>query len=222
LPEGAYLFIEVSDTGCGMGAETLQRIFDPFFSTKFAGRGLGLASALGIIRGHSGAIKAVSEPGRGTAFTVLLPVGNCVAVRSVDTQPQVAASETKSGTVLLVDDEDAVRDIGMRLLEQAGFEVVGAADGWEAVNYYREHSDEISCVLLDLTMPRMGGEETFYELRKIRDDVMVVLSSGFSEHEVIGRFAEGGVCGFVQKPYRFEKLVAEVEAAARAGARGAQ
>ncbi len=222
LPEGAYLFIEVSDTGCGMDAETLQRIFDPFFSTKFAGRGLGLASALGIVRGHSGAIKAVSEPGRGTAFTVLLPVGNCVAVRSMDTQPEVAESETKGGTVLLVDDEDAVRDIGMRLLEQAGFEVVGAADGCEAVNYYREHSDEISCVLLDLTMPRMGGEETFHELRKIRDDVMVVLSSGFSEHEVIGRFAEGGVCGFVQKPYRFEKLVAEVEAAARAGARGTQ
>ena len=222
LPEGDYLFIEVSDTGCGMDAETLQKIFDPFFSTKFAGRGLGLASALGIVRGHSGAIKAVSEPGSGTTFTVLLPVGNCVAVKSVERQPEVAESETTGGTVLLVDDEDAVRDIGMRLLEQAGFDVVGAADGCEAVDYYREHSDEISCVLLDLTMPRMGGEETFLELRKIREDVMVVLSSGFSEHEVIGRFAEGGVCGFVQKPYRFEKLIAEVEAAARAGARGTQ
>ncbi|MCK4409213.1 MAG: response regulator, partial [Candidatus Eisenbacteria sp.] len=221
LPVGAYLFIEVSDTGCGMDPETLQRIFDPFFSTKFTGRGLGLASALGIIRGHSGAIKAVSERGRGTTFTVLLPVGNCVAVKRAETPAAEAGSET-GGTVLLVDDEDAVRDIGMRLLEQAGFDVVGAADGCEAVDYYREHSDEISCVLLDLTMPKMGGEETFQELRKIREDVMVVLSSGFSEHEVVGRFAEGGICGFVQKPYRFEKLIAEVEAAARASVRGAQ
>ena len=222
LAEGDYLFIEVTDTGCGMDPETIQRIFDPFFSTKFTGRGLGLASALGIVRGHSGAIKVASGEGSGTTFTVLLPVGNCVAlVRSEEEEEDVASSEG-GGTVLLVDDEDAVRDIGMRLLEQAGFEVVGAADGCEAVDYYREHCNDISCVLLDLTMPRMGGEETFQELRKIREDVMVVLSSGFSEQEVIGRFAEGGICGFVQKPYRFEKLVAEVEAAARAGARGVQ
>ena len=216
LPEGDYIFMEVSDTGCGMDPETLQRIFDPFFTTKFTGRGLGLASALGIVRGHSGAIKAVSEPGRGTTFTVLLPVGNCVAVKPAETQPEVAGSEV-GGTVLLVDDEDAVRDIGMRLLEEAGFDVVGAADGCEAVDYYREHCDDISCVLLDLTMPRMGGEETFHELRKIRDDVRVVLSSGFSEQEVVGKFAEGGICGFVQKPYRFEKLISEVGAAVRGG-----
>jgi two-component system cell cycle sensor histidine kinase/response regulator CckA len=106
----------------------------------------------------------------------------------------------------------------MRLLETAGFEVIGAADGVEAVDYYREHAQEISCVLLDLTMPRMGGEEAFEELRKIRDDVRVVVSSGFSEQEVAGRFANGGVFGFVQKPYKFDKLVAEVEAAARGGA----
>jgi PAS domain S-box-containing protein len=221
LAEGDYLFIEVSDTGCGMDPETMQRIFDPFFSTKFTGRGLGLASALGIVRGHSGAIKVASGEGKGTTFTVLLPVGNCVCLVQPEKRVEVTSSDG-GGTVLLVDDEDAVRDIGMRLLEQAGFDVVGAADGCEAIDYYREHSDEVSCVLLDLTMPRMGGEETFQELRKIRDDVRVVLSSGFSEQEVVGRFAEGGICGFVQKPYRFEKLVAEVEAAARAGARDAQ
>jgi PAS domain S-box-containing protein len=221
LAEGDYLFIEVSDTGCGMDRETMQRIFDPFFSTKFTGRGLGLASALGIVRGHSGAIKVASGEGSGTTFTVLLPVGNGVSVMPPEKEAEIA-SNAGGGTVLLVDDEDAVRDIGMRLLEQAGFAVVGAADGCEAVDYYREHCDDISCVLLDLTMPRMGGEETLQELRKIRDDVRVVLSSGFSEQEVVGRFAEGGIFGFVQKPYRFEKLVAEVEAAARAGARGVQ
>jgi len=221
LAEGDYLFIEVSDTGCGMDPETMQRIFDPFFSTKFTGRGLGLASALGIVRGHSGAIKVASGEGSGTTFTVLLPVGNCVSAMRPEKEVEAASNEGV-GIVLLVDDEDAVRDIGMRLLEQAGFAVVGAADGCEAVDYYREHCDDVSCVLLDLTMPRMGGEETFQELRKIREDVRVVLSSGFSEQEVVGRFAEGGICGFVQKPYRFEKLVAEVEAAARAGARGVQ
>ena len=219
LPEGDYLFLEVSDTGCGMDSEVLQKIFDPFFSTKFTGRGLGLASALGIVR-HSGAIKVTSEQGGGTSFTVLLPVGNRVALKREETQPEAFGGEG-GGTVLLVDDEDTVREIGMRLLEQAGFEVVGAADGCEAVDYYREHWNEVSCVLLDLTMPRMGGEETFQELRKIRDDVKVVLSSGFSEQEVVGRFAGGGICGFVQKPYRLEKLVAEVEAAARASTRGA-
>jgi len=221
LAEGDYLFIEVTDTGCGMDPETMQRIFDPFFSTKFTGRGLGLASAVGIVRGHSGAIKVASEEGNGTTFTVLLPVGNCVALMKPEEKDEIASSKG-GGTVLLVDDEDAVRDIGTRLLEQAGFAVVGAADGCEAVDYYREHCDDVSCVLLDLTMPKMGGEETFQELRKIRADVRVVLSSGFSEQEVVGRFAEGGISGFVQKPYRFEKLVAEVEAAARAGARGAQ
>ncbi|MFH1689631.1 MAG: PAS domain-containing protein [Candidatus Eisenbacteria bacterium] len=216
LPEGDYLFLEVRDTGCGMDEETVQRMFEPFFSTKFTGRGLGLASTLGIIRGHSGAINVASEKGCGTTFTVLLPVGSCPVVQPPKQEVEATARE-EGGTVLIVDDEDAVRDIGMRLLEQAGFAVVGAADGCEAVDYYREHAEEISCVLLDLTMPRMGGEEAFRELRKIREDVRVVVSSGFSEQEVVGKFVDGGVVGFVQKPYRLEKLIAEVEAAARGG-----
>ena len=218
LPEGDYLFLEVRDTGCGMDADTVQRMFEPFFSTKFTGRGLGLASALGIIRGHSGAIKVTSEKGCGTTFTVLLPVGSCPDVQPAEKPLETTSCDDEGGTVLLVDDEDAVREIGMRLLEQAGFDVVGACDGREAVEYYREHSDEVSCVLLDLTMPVMGGEEAFEELRKIRENVRVVVSSGFSEQEVVGKFGDGGVVGFVQKPYRFEKLVAEVEAAVRGSA----
>ena len=218
LPEGSYLYLEVSDTGCGMDAETVQRIFDPFFSTKFTGRGLGLASALGIIRGHSGAIKVTSDPGCGTTFTVLLPVEDGVPEVAHEHETSTVVNDG-GGTVLFVDDEAAVREIGMRLLETAGFEVVGAADGEEAVDYFREHAQEISCVLLDLTMPKMGGEEAFEELRKIRDDVRIVVSSGFSEQEVAGRFADGGVFGFVQKPYKFDKLVAEVEAASRGSVR---
>jgi DNA-binding response OmpR family regulator len=150
---------------------------------------------------------------------VLLPISSCTTCDAAFGDAAGDAEETPAdgGRVLLVDDEDAVRDIGMRLLEEAGFDVVGAADGIEAVDYFREHSDEVACVLLDLTMPNMGGEETFEELRKIRDDVRVVLSSGFSEQEAIGRFSEGGIVGFVQKPYRFEKLVAEVTSATRTG-----
>jgi PAS domain S-box-containing protein len=217
LPDGEYVFLEVCDTGCGMDRETLLRIFDPFFTTKFTGRGLGLASALGIIRGHSGAIKVESEPGAGTTFVVLLPAAEATAAKRPAALPEVMA-EPASGTILLVDDEAAVREIGTRLLEQAGFRVVGAADGCQAIDYYREHADEVSCVLLDLTMPRMDGEETYRELKRIRDDVRVVLSSGFSEQDVVSRFGGEAISGFVQKPYKFDRLVAEVQAAARGNA----
>jgi PAS domain S-box-containing protein len=212
LPEGKYVYLEVEDTGCGMDESTLQRIFDPFFTTKFTGRGLGLAAALGIVRGHRGAVEVKSDVGQGTLFRVLFPMSDQPVKRAAPDAPARAERGT-GGTVLLVDDEQAIRDVAGRMLEQAGFTVLRAADGTEAVSLFGDRKDEIGCVLLDLTMPRMGGEETFRELKGIRPDVRVVVSSGYSEQEVAQRFAGEDVAGFVQKPYLYATLVSMVSEA---------
>ena len=212
VPEGAFVYLSVSDTGCGMDEETKQKIFDPFFTTKFTGRGLGLASTLGIIRGHGGAVRVTSSPDGGSTFCVLFPVSE---VRPCHVAPQKANEEnwSGSGTVLVIDDEEVVRDVAAKMLEQAGLTVVTAADGPEAIEFFRNHADEVGCVLLDLTMPRMSGEETLRELRGIRSDVRVVLSSGYSEKEVADRFGEQIISGFIQKPYLVSKLVSSIGAA---------
>ncbi len=217
LPEGMYVYVEVMDSGCGMSEDTVGRIFDPFFTTKFTGRGLGLAAALGIIRGHKGGIRVESEEGRGTTFRILFPTDGA-SHETIEARQTARAGGRAGGVVLLVDDEETVRLVGASMLEQSGFDVVTVADGTEAVEYFKEHKDEVGCVLLDLTMPRMDGRETFDELRRIRDDVRVVLSSGYSEQEVYGRFAGEGIAGFVQKPYLMDSLIGEIRRAMDDGA----
>lgn len=206
LPEGRYAFLEVSDTGCGMDADTIAKVFDPFFSTKFTGRGLGLAAVLGIVRGHKGAISVSSALHKGSTFTVFFPL----LERRPALVPQIRrapAAWTSSGTVLLVDDEETVRTVTRRVLERAGFRVLLANDGMEGVEMFREHASELTLVLLDMTMPRMNGEQAFKLMKDVRSDVPVILSSGYNEPEALDHFAAEGLAGFIQKPYRAEELL---------------
>ena len=210
LPEGMYVTLEVSDTGCGMDAETKARMFDPFYSTKFAGRGLGLAALLGTVRGHAGAVKVDSQVGRGTTVTVLLPASGRPVAAPATGKPE-PVSWRGSGTVLLADDEEAVRAVGARMLQAIGLDVVTAADGREAVEMYRREPRRFDCVILDLTMPHMDGEAALRQLRRIDPDARVVLSSGYDEQEVTARFGEAGLAGFIQKPYRLDDLAGRMK-----------
>jgi PAS domain S-box-containing protein len=217
LPGGTYVFLEVTDTGAGMDRETQARIFDPFFSTKKSGRGLGLAAALGIIRGHRGALRLYSEIDRGTTFKILLPAAGNAAEVPLQPSPQPAGAAPEpgqaSGTVLVVDDDEAVRSVARMMLETAGYTVITAVDGVEGVEAFGAHAGEIDLVILDMTMPRMDGEEAYRRMRNIRADVRVILSSGYSEMDAVNRFTGKHLAGFIQKPYRARNLVEKVSEA---------
>lgn len=210
LPDGTYVFLEVSDSGVGMNAETVNRIFDPFFTTKFTGRGLGLAATRGIVRGHHGSIRVYSEPGKGTTFKLFFPAIPETAVDRPTVLP--AAGWRGSGTVLVIDDEPAVRRVTRSILERIGFNVLEAADGLVAVETFMREREHIRLALLDLTMPRMDGEETFRRLRQLDPDVRIVLMSGYNSQNVTTQFAGKGLAGFVQKPFRADELEAQVRA----------
>lgn len=212
LGPGHYAYLEVSDTGCGMDQTARERLFEPFFTTKTTGRGLGLAAVLGIVRGHRGAIKCYSELGRGTTFKVLFPIA-AGPPEPLEAKAKNADKWLGSGLILVVDDEKTVRDLAARVLQKGGFDVLLASNGREAIDIYRERRGEIRLVLLDMMMPRLSGEETFRELRKIEPNVRVVLSSGYNEQETTNQFAGKGLAGFVQKPYRSRELLEKVRAA---------
>ena len=205
LQEGTYISFEIADTGCGMSRDTLEKIFDPFFTTKFTGRGLGMAAVLGIIRGHRGAITVYSEPGKGTSFKVFLPakldIINITNRKSAPDNPPKG-----SGTVLLVDDEATILELGKEMLEELGYTVLTAEDGVIAVEIFKHHKGEITCVILDLTMPRMDGEQTFRSLRSIDPNILVIMSSGYNEQEVTQKLIGRGLAGFIQKPYKLLEL----------------
>ena len=210
LPEGDYVFLEVTDTGSGMEPEIGARIFDPFFSTKFTGRGLGLAAVLGIVRSHGGTLKVDSEPGRGTTFRILLPAAGDPA--TLPAAPPAARDPWHgAGRVLVVDDEESVLVAIRRMLESIGFTVLTAGDGRKAVELFRTDQAAIRAVLLDFTMPHLDGKGTFRELRQIRPDVRVLLMSGFDEQEAVNSFVGKGLAGFLQKPFRVEDLRARMK-----------
>jgi signal transduction histidine kinase/CheY-like chemotaxis protein len=210
LATGKYVCLEVRDTGSGMDDATRARIFDPFFSTKFTGRGLGLAAVAGILRGHKGAILVSSAPGQGSCFTVLFPA----AARAAEERPAAAgmAAVRGSGVVLVVDDEKLVREMVKKALERYGYTVLLADGGLAAIDLLKRHPADVALVVLDLSMPRMSGEEALPELRKIRPEVKVLVSSGYSESETMTMFKGQRVSGFIQKPYTGAGLAEKVKA----------
>jgi two-component system, cell cycle sensor histidine kinase and response regulator CckA len=211
-PPGVYISIEVMDDGCGMTEAVKAQIFDPFFTTKFTGRGLGLAAALGIVRGHKGCIGVESREGSGSAFTVLLP-----AQTDHNVQPNHDAAANVpplthpgAGTVLIIDDEDVVR---RATLEHFGYNVFEASDGRDGADLFSRLHDRISAVLLDLTMPRMDGHEVWRYIRRVRPDMKIIVSSGFDEAEAMRQFTETSGLDFIQKPYTATALVRKIRSA---------
>ncbi len=212
ISDRMYVYVEVSDTGCGMDRSIMMQIFEPFFTTKYTGRGLGLSSVLGIIRSHKGAINVYSELGEGTTFKILLPVYQADDSELLDSSVGTAKEIwTGEGTVLFADDEDSVLAVGRNMLEHLGFTVLAAEDGLQAVDKFRRSTDDIVLVILDLTMPHLSGDEVYREIRRIDSDVPVIVSSGFSRQDVMHRFSGKQLAGFIQKPYRTEELSAVIK-----------
>jgi hemerythrin-like metal-binding protein len=215
LVPGTFVYLEVIDNGPGMPPAVQARIFDPFFTTKFTGRGLGLSAIQGIVRSHRGGIRVSSEPWKGTSFKLVFPASSEAPAVLAEAPPFLESLEEYrgTGTILVVDDEDPLRTVAVRALQIVGFSTLEARDGLEALQVFEGNQPRIRLILMDLTMPRMDGEEAYRALRRSGVLVPVILSSGFTEHDVIQHFRGRGIAGFLQKPYRLQVLLAMVRKA---------
>jgi len=198
IPPGRYVVLEISDTGCGMSRETVQRIFDPFFTTKFTGRGLGLSALMGILRTHGGSIKVYSEVGHGTSMKIFMPRA---AEGGAEPEVPEGGDARAQGMLLVVEDEAPARAVAVALAGAMGMRVLEAADGAEGLDLFARHRHEVSLVLMDLTMPRMDGRETFRAMKELEPAVPIILTSGYSEPFAVSDFDDGGLAGFLPKPY---------------------
>ncbi len=208
MRSGRYVVLEVADTGCGMSDEIQKKIFDPFFSTKATGRGLGLSAVYGIVTGHGGGVKVYSHVGSGTTFKILLPASE----QTLRVPQSIGLDEAARGTesLLVIDDEEVIRDLATEVLQSAGYRVAQAKDGSEGVALYRTMADRIDLVILDMMMPAMNGVEVFREIRSINPHATVILTSGFNEVESTRALVTKGLAGFIQKPYTPRELTAKV------------
>jgi CheY-like chemotaxis protein len=198
-----------------MDEATLSRIFEPFFSTKFTGRGLGLAAAQGIVRAHKGAITVESALRRGTTFRILLPVSAVAGKKGA--APPAGTRQAFRGTALVIDDEELVRSLAKEALERLGFSALTAREGQEGIHLFRAASRSVRLVLLDMTMPGISTEETIRGIREVRPDVPILLCSGFSEAEALRRFHGYSLAGFLQKPYTIDALSEKIGIAMATG-----
>ena len=207
ITPGKYICLEVTDSGCGMDEETKHRVFEPFYTTKFTGRGLGMLAVLGIIKAHNGALQLFSQPGQGSTFKVYLPAhGNETAKNDTLQQSAAPVPWQGSGTILLVEDEPQLMFIAKTLIQELGFTVIEALDGKEALEVYQKNASDITMVLTDLGMPVMDGYELIHELKKRAPELPIIISSGFGDCDITSRIAREDIAGLVSKPYNFEKL----------------
>jgi len=201
-----YVCLQVKDDGCGMSTEVLSRIFEPFFTTKFTGRGLGMSALLGIVRAHHGCLSVRSQQGEGTRFHVFFPVGTMEAVADDSVNALASKNPDATSLVLVIDDDEMIRETVAMMLEDFGYDVLLAENGMEGVEIYRQHQDEIQVVLLDMTMPKMNGLQCFQQLKLVNPAVKVILSSGYQEEQALQGSDDLGLSGYIQKPYRPEAL----------------
>ncbi len=207
IPAGQYVCLEVSDTGCGMDEDTKQRVFEPFYTTKFTGRGLGMSAVLGIIAAHMGSLQLFSQPGQGSTFKVYLPVQISDSVEYQSHQHAASSAAWQdSGTVLLVEDEEQIKFIARIMLIKLGFTVIEASNGKEALELYSENAADITLVITDMGMPIMDGYALFRELKKLNPLLPIIISSGFGNSVVTSMIAREDIAGLVGKPYNFDQL----------------